>query len=289
MFPVSIGGTRITGTGGLDVPADDSVPSVCACGTTLGLTTSFWEPAALIETVKDPYCFPTIGTGMSGMESGFLGGGVSERNEERSTFQQAHYWIFPVWGLLDMFYDFPCLDTQSPDIAYITEIDPLWNDDLLGFILNPEALLFANPVAQMACMADAVEANLFNADYGVSRMLFWCMGSWGSAYPLTGHTPSSDYTQANAALAARMIYKMSREMLMWDTGTNECGAVPLPIWDKAHYRMHLAKPVRDHVCHPIGKSGLIWAAGKNPPWAGDNFLWMLFKKRLCCAGYDFAS
>jgi hypothetical protein len=35
--------------------------------------------------------------------------------------------------------------TGSIDILYITEIDPLWQDSELTAIINPEAVLFANP------------------------------------------------------------------------------------------------------------------------------------------------
>jgi conjugal transfer pilus assembly protein TraU len=34
------------------------------------------------------------------------------------------------------------------DLAYLTEVDPLWADDELAAILNPEAVLFANVVAK---------------------------------------------------------------------------------------------------------------------------------------------
>ncbi|VEC46219.1 conjugal transfer protein TraU [Klebsiella aerogenes] len=42
------------------------------------------------------------------------------------------------------------------DIAYLSEIDPTWVDSSLTTILNPEAILFANPIAQGACAADAL-------------------------------------------------------------------------------------------------------------------------------------
>ncbi|MEJ2756304.1 MAG: TraU family protein [Gammaproteobacteria bacterium] len=38
-------------------------------------------------------------------------------------------------------------------------------------------------------------------------------------------------------------------------------------------------------CLPIGKPGLLWTAYKNPPTAGDNFAWMLFRKVKCCVEY----
>ena len=287
IFPVKIGGVELRGTD-IDTPPDDISSPVCVCGSPIpkiGITASFWEPARLVETVKDPYCFAMIGMQLSNPQQGFLGGGRSShsQDQEPSTFQQAHWYIFPVWAILDLFLDIPCLDRGGFDIAYITEIDPLWNSDLSSFVLNPEALLFGNPAAQLACVADSVASN---AGYPIDP-LFWCMGSWGSAYPLTGHINSENYIQANAGLGARMIYKLGREALLWDTGSNVCGPTLTPIWVKSHYRMHIVKPVRGSKVHPIGRSGLIWGSAKNPPFgsrgnAADNFLWMVFRKQSCC-------
>jgi conjugal transfer pilus assembly protein TraU len=65
--------------------------------------------------------------------------------------------------------DFPCTEKRDFDLAYMTEVDPLWNDDSLAFIINPEALLFGNPIAQTACVADSVAA----AVYQPIDPLFW--------------------------------------------------------------------------------------------------------------------
>ncbi len=287
IFPFKIGGIPMTDSS-LDSPTEKIKSPVCLCGSNIGLTASFWEPARMVETVKDAYCFNTLGLQMTNPSSGFLDGMSESSKSQKTTFAQAHWYLFPVWSILNLFLDTNCLDTGGFDLAYMTEIDPTWNSDLLGFILNPEALLFANPITQMACMADSIASTV-----GVPLSpLFWCMGSWGSAYPLTGNMGSDSFIQANAGLAARMIYKMARELLLWDTGLNECGAVMMPVWVKENYRMHIMKPRRDSTCHPIGRSGLIWSSMKNPPGgaggnSSDNFNWMIFKKRLCCVGYSF--
>ncbi len=288
IFPIKIAGITIFPSDIVDAP-DPADSPVCVCPAPppifwrIGIPISFYEPARFIETVKDPYCFPSLGFGMSNPSSGFLGGdGSGQRHGSRAdvtTFQQAHYFMFPVWAMLGLLIDFVCVEHSGFDLAYLTEVDPLWNDDMLAFIINPEALLFANPAAQLSCIADSVASN---AGLPLSP-LFWCMGSWGSSYPLSGRVDSNNYVQGNAAIAARMIYKLSRELMICDTGLNLCGCVPTPIWVKHNYRMHVAKPVRDSTCHPIGRSSMIWGYAKNPPFQGDNFLWMVFRKRACCA------
>lgn len=290
IFPVKIGGVTIAKGGGdlsSDTPPDNIKSPVCVCKNTIGLSVSFWEPARISETVKDPYYFPTIGTQLGNSKEGFLYGNSSVNADNgKTTNAQEHWLIFAVWNMLDLFLDFPCLDAEQFDIAYITEVDPTWQDDLLGFILNPEALLFANPIANLACIADSVKANY---NYPLSP-LFWCMGSWGNAYPLTGTAGGNNEVQANAALASRMIFKLGREMLLWDTGVNVCGKVPTPIWIKENYRLQLARPVRGRIV-PIGRSTLLWGSSKNPPFGAggnpaDDFMWIMFRKRVCCAGYS---
>lgn len=287
IFPVSIAGVEIIpGPMENNVPDSSNTP-ICVCPapppifTREGIPVSFWEPARFVETVKDPYCFPSIGESMNDT-NGFLGGGSQEQSNgsvESSTFAQAHYFIYPVWELLQMFVDYACVEHDGFDLAYMTEVDPLWQNDTLAFILQPEAILFANPIAQLACIADSVSTNL-----GISMSpLFWCIGSGGSAYPLTGHVNDDNELMANSTIAARMIYKLAREGLVCDTGLYLCGCVPTPIWVKHNYRIHIAKPVRDFMCHPFGRTGLIWGPYKNPRIKGDNFVWQIFRRRSCCA------
>jgi conjugal transfer pilus assembly protein TraU len=296
IFPVRIGGVTIKGS---NDPSDDPPESVgspvCICGsgvgTKIGIRAGFVEPARLIETVKDPYCFTTLGTQLSNPSQGFLSGENMTRtsgdNVNINTFQQVHWYIFPVWQMLDLFLDVPCLGEKIGfDIAYMSEIDPTHNNGLLTSLLNPEALLFANPVSSLACVADSIAAN---AGYPLDP-LFWCMGSWGGTYPLGGSVGVENYIEGNAAIAAKTIYKMGRTMLLWDPGIDYCGKVPTPIWKKSNYKMHLTKPVRDSQVLPIGRSSLIWGHLKNPPYAAgenssDNFLWILFRKNLCCLSF----
>ena len=285
IFPITLGGITVFDSD-IDSPDDDISSPLCLCGTTFGLSASFWEIARVVETVKNPWCFNLIGADLG--DTGFLGGDSvkTTRKASKNMFAQAHYYMLNVWALLDLFLDIPCLEDTGFDIGYITEVDPLWNDDLLAFILNPEALLFGNPVLQFSCIADSIAANA-----GLPLdVLFWCMGSWGSAYPLTGHISSDSTIQENAALAGRVVYKLIRQYTLADTATNVCGPVLWPIWTKSHYRLQVMRPVRDYTCQPIGRSGLIWGAMKNPPYSAgnnksDNFDWVLVRKKLCCLGY----
>lgn len=285
IFPIKIGGVPI---GGIELPdpGDPANSPVCACPfpppifVRIGIPISYWEPSRFIETVRDPFCFPSLGIAVMPPGAALSGTYAGEGNEQAvKTFAQAHYFIYPPFALLGMFVDWVCVEHSDFDVGYLTEVDPLWNDDLLSAMIQPEALLFANPITQIACMADSVTANA-----GMPlKWLFWCMGSWGSSYPMTGHIPSERKVQSNAAAAARLIYKLNRQGIMHDTAINLCMKTPTPIWVKSNYRLQMAKPINGLQIIPIGRSGILWEAAMNPPFMGDNFLFMVFRKRACCA------
>ena len=285
IFPFKIGGVKIM-SGEYDFP-DAAQSPVCYCPAPppvfmrIGIPVSFWEPARLVETVKDPWCFPSLGMQLTSLDMGTLGGsngGVSAATRSANSFAQAHYWLFPVWSVMELLTDISCLEHSGFDVGYLTEIDPLWNDDSMAAIINPEAAVFGNMIVQLSCMADAAGTV---ARWPLSP-LFWCMGSWGSAYPMTGRVNNAEYVEANAGIAAKLIYKLCRQFMICDTGVYYCACVPTPIWVKHNYVLQAAKPVRSAGCACIGRTSMLWGSGVNKPVGGDNFVWTVFRKRACC-------
>ncbi len=289
IFPIKIGGVTVyPNTSGSPDPPDAANSPACVCPAPppiyyrYGIPISFWEPKALVETVKEPFCSPALG-GSTGSSLGFAAGAGSDHSQGSQTdiytFAQVHYIKFPVWAVLQLLTDLTCFQSGGFDVLFMSEVYPLWSNDTLAAIQNPDAALFANYLSQTACAADGAAANTWLP----LNALYWCMGSWGSAFPLTGHITEETDTQANAGLAARVNFLLSRLGMVQDCGVNMCGCVPTPVWVKTNYRFHVSKPVRDSICHPIGRSSLVWGALKNPPYSGNNFLWVTFRKRVCCA------
>ena len=293
MFPIKLGSIPMQGgVASCDLPVAGGEAPICICPMAappfirVGLSISYWEPARYVETVRDPFCFPSMGgldidPGIASMKTGTDTGLATD--EGTRTFQQAHFITFPVGEILKTAMDKLCFDeTGGLDIFYLSEVDPLWNSDQLSAIIEPEAVLFAdksNVAIQLACAADAATSN-----FGLcsNSSMFWCMGSWGSAYPLTGNVGLENPVQANAAIASRMIFKLGRQGMLCDPGVNVCKCIPTPIWVKHNYRLHAAMPLRDYTCRPIGRTDLDWGAGKSPAFMGNNFVWMIFRKRGCC-------
>lgn len=304
MFPIEIAGVQIKGISswyddpaseGLNIDPDKLRSAICFCKDSsgvyrLGLAVSFWEPARVVETTKVPWCFPTIGAFFGNSEIGRSGkllmNAASREPYSASSYASynSHFYLFDVFPILDLFMDLPCHIPMDLSIAYLSEIDPTWNNDLMSHFFTPEAALFANPAAQVACAADSVSALAW---YPLDA-LFWCVGSWGISYPLAGSANHEDTVVASANIAAKTIYRMARDLQLLDPGIDVCYSIITPVWKKTNYKIHQMKPVRGPLV-PLGRSPLLWEHLKNPPFgtrknAPDNFSWMVFRRVKCCVG-----
>jgi conjugal transfer pilus assembly protein TraU len=284
LFPIKIAGFTIA-KGGADPESVNKL--LCTCGKPLprvGIPVSFWEPARLVDVTRTPYCLVNMG-GISVANTGTRGRGDIEEDQDtvtKKSFYQVHWYTYPVVYWLELLIDFVCLESLSIDLAYVTELDPLWNDDEKNSILNPEALLFGNVIAQAACAADciAVTANL------PLDPLFWCGGCQGSLYPFTGtvdhHTGG---VQASLLIVQKMIARLHREGLLWgymgEAGL--CGKYFMPFIRKSQYRTQMTYPVSNTKnCHPLGHTEIFWGAGKEFPYKGSDFGYLIWRKRDCC-------
>ncbi len=286
-FPMKIGGATVMDFGQEDFDSGISNP-LCACYTPpkVGLSISFYEPARVVEAVRKPYCFPALG-GIT-IDPGISAPAHVQKRGGKS-FYQAHFYISPLFFWLEVVLDNPCLEQGVFDLAYFTELDPLWADSELTFILNPDAILFANPLAQAACAADCVAATTGFP----SNQLFWCAGCQGSMYPLDGWVGNHvGAVQASTLIAQRLTNKMHRELLIWGAHgkSGQCGYYPIPLMDKRAYKTQMIYPIPNtkkedgRCCSPMGRTTVISGAGKEFPYKGEDFAYMLFRKRDCCQG-----
>lgn len=294
ILPISIGSATIGNLGGQEDTDNPSNP-LCSCGVnpTLGLAIGFWEPARHVEAVRKPFCLAALG-GID-LDPGIPAPAAarttrSEGDGDGGAFYQAHFYTNPVLFWLEVVTDFPCLERGAFDLAYLTEVDPLWNDDELTLILHPEAVLFANPLAVAACAADCVAAT---AGFGIAGM-FWCAGCQGGLYPLDGQVPYHGGGVRSAALIAqRLTAKLHRELIAWGWHGRPglCGPYFLPVMDKTAYKTQLTFPVANtakeagRCCQPFGRTTIVWGAGKEIPVRGEDFAFLLFRKRNCCVGF----
>jgi conjugal transfer pilus assembly protein TraU len=290
-LPISIGGVNVYRSSQEDSANPSGVACTCTNPPTVGVKFGFWEASRRIDITRSPYCMVSLGTSFDFGISAPTGE-VKQHPEDltKTSFYQAHWYIDPLFAILGIVTDNPCLEVKAFDIAYMTEIDPTWNEDELTLLLNPEVFLFSNPVTQAACAADCVAAN---ADFGLNS-LFWCAGCNGSIYPFNGRVQAhiSGY-QASALIAQRFTAKMHREGLMYGKTGNEglCGLYLNPVMKKEQYKFQMLYPVAQtekidgKCCQPFGRTTSIYGAGKEIPYLED-FAIELFSKRTCCLGFN---
>ena len=252
----------------------------------IGILWSYWEPYVAIDTVSTPFYSPFLGmpTGSSALYA--LGGTNASQDAASSanevTFSQAHVHPIPFLNWLPLMcnrWDFP---------TWMTEFDPQWNFDELSMLIHPEAALYANPAMQLACQADAVATNV---GYPIDSMP-WCVGSGGSAYPMTGTVQNDEITQANNTAAARLIYKLNRLHMVCDPALSPCGCVSPSTWVKSHYKTHVSRPGSRRPARPFGVTSELYNSGLNVPFVGgglgseDEYLWTVYRRQFCCTCCD---
>ncbi|MFH4170736.1 TraU family protein, partial [Acinetobacter baumannii] len=125
----------------------------CSCAIPriyLGIQTGFWEPVRRVDVTRTPYCMVSLGTELDVGVEAPEGEVRLHDDNNRHSFYQAHWYTDPIMMWLEVIYEHPCTETGYFDIGYMTELDPMWNDDELSAILSPEAALFTNPLTQAA-------------------------------------------------------------------------------------------------------------------------------------------
>jgi conjugal transfer pilus assembly protein TraU len=276
----------------------------------------------IIETVKDPYCMITTGEdngssdggigsggnggmpgggGLDGGDDGDSGDGTGDTadsrwggldelawgthsdtggQEDHSVFQQVHITLPDYIMQSIMQIDNRCWHSSIGNpMDYISEDDAAWQDDTIAATTYPLTELAADYEMQMACIADSATSQL-----GIPNpLLYWCMGAWGSTYPMSGHVNNDEYISGNAALAARAIYVGGRTGRIYDAATYYCYAGPMPLWIKNYFKLQPIRPDHRDGLIPIGLSSAVWGGDMNAEAdCMDNFAWVLWRKRWCC-------
>lgn len=248
----------------------------------IGLAIGYWEPMALTDVTRSPGCMVNLGFSLPAFGKTAQGTAKKDEKQVNGAFYHVHWYKYPLTYWLNIITSLGCLEGGDLDIAYLSEIDPTWTDSSLTTILNPEAVIFANPIAQGACAADAI-ASAFNMPLDV---LFWCAGSQGSMYPFNGWVSNeSSPLQSSLLVSERMAFKLHRQgMIMETIGKNNavCNEYPSPILPKERWRYQMVNMYPDSgQCHPFGRSVTRWETGKNPPNTKKNFGYLMWRKRNC--------
>ncbi len=282
VFPITVSGINVTPG---EKELSKSPKRFCICpGFKMGIPLTFWEPLYLVDVTRHAYKLLGIGGISIGRESVKNRGsvGIIADGPSQNSFYHVHFYQYPIFALLKLFTDFTCVEKGTFDVPYFSELDLMWNDDQFSLITNAEAGLFSNPLAQTACISDCLSSSSGKP----LDPLFWCAGCQGSLYPFTGTVAHHEGPiQASSLLVYRLIAKLHRSFLLKGyEEDNFCEAEYLPIIKKSQYKIQLAYPIPQTKgpCIPLGKTDLLWGIGKSYPYGGEDFVYLIWKKKHCC-------
>lgn len=250
MYPMTIMGAKM---GNNSDPPLMHVDAICQCTSyeteepVMGVGFTYWQPNYLAEIEKIAGCSASLGgqqilSGYKKLNSsqGFYS---PDKGAAVSTRMQMHFYDYPLFDFFDEFKEMSCYSSNGFNLTEMSEIDSTWQDDEWGGIFNPEAGLLAGKTAQYSCVVDSVAATIWHP----LDVLFWCAGSWGGIYPMTGNANQSLYPfQLNQLVLAKYIARQHRLGMLYQTiGPDAvCQAHPNPIWIKSEYRVNQVWPIR---------------------------------------------
>lgn len=294
VMPITIAGIPIDYTG--NQRDMNSAPNdfVCTCGTDVGVPLGFFEPARMVDVTHNAYCMVGLG-GIPLGQSGFTGWDTngyvdkdSATSPQESAFYQAHLYANPLLYVLGLLMDSPCVEQQGYDVAYITEADPTWNDAELANLMSPDSYLYGSLPAVMACGADCLLATTNMP----SNVMHWCVGCQGTMYPFMGevshHTSTID---SSSLIMTRLMAKMHRQggSFGYYGKSGFCGGFIQPVMNKQQYKYSMTYPIPQTrgaggstCCQPLGHTTWLWGAGRYFPVEGEQYNYMLYRKRDCC-------
>jgi len=282
---------------------------LCSCSTSgklkVGLHFQVAEPIAFIEVPRRAWEFPCLGHRRNDL--------AVRRNDgtnqsEGASKVNVHYIKYPVFGVLNIVMDYLCVD-KGTDFDFVptglSELNPLIWDDKLAALIQPWKLLFASPTAQITCLADCVATSTApEMAEAIRNSMFWCAGCWGTIYPDTTTSYGLNAVQESGLIATRILDTMheSAQLFLYKETSGlsfiasamgigissfdvKCQPFYFPAIVKSQYWLNLAYPAPEKAI-PIGDWSLKWALMKSRP-GEENFVWVVWRIRDCCVGFQF--
>ena len=288
IFPVKIASARV-GKG--TIPKASAQNPMCVCPGAFGIpspgvTVGMWNPARLIEFTRDPGCSPVLNGAVlpsrNRADLGTHGEGVNDAGD--LAFYNYHYFSFPLLSMLDLGFLTRCAsgDYSSMDLMYLSELDPTWKKEKLAALTAPESALFANAPAVASCAADAAASQTGEP----LDAMFWCLGAWGTMYPLAGYTLASGSINENTSeLTGRVIMALHRRGLAVRTmGSGSlCAWHPEPFMPKSMYRYSMIFPrPESRSNHGTGVSTMLTGGDRQIPGTGEDPVYLIWRFEECC-------
>lgn len=289
MLPIRIAGAAIGG-GAADYPEEAVDEAVCACRQQgdllprIGYTLGFWQPIRLLELVRTRGCLLSLNGAATALgEASHLGTrGTGEIGVDNTAFYHYHYYAFPLLQILGLLNKDICFNQEylSLDMLYASEIDPTWNYPEIAALVFPETRWFATPQAVLGCAADT----LAHGAQRTSKSMFWCAGSWGTVYPVSGYDHGiGSGARITSLLATRALTASHRRGFEPQTvGKGAlCSTSTETTFNSDQYRFTMLYPIAEDGKHPVGASTLTWGEATNT----SDAVYMVWRWRDCCSSF----
>jgi len=246
-----------------------------------GTLYEFWEPIRIMETVKDPGCMLTEGDDDDVNYPMQYGVGNDTGNTDPPVIFQNVHIVLPDFLLESIVKnDARCWHVSvGRTDTYFSEGDTAWNNDALAAVEFPETEVYGTFSAVLTCPQDAVMSQ-----FGTPIDVYpWCLGSWGNTFPIVGRVGTDDYTTAQLVVAARALLMGGQEGWIFDTASYYCYPGPMITFIKSYFKFQPVRPVKRNQLISMGLSAMAWGSALNTSLTcGDNFAWVLWRKRSCC-------
>ena len=291
IFPIAIGPVK---QGSVHLPdTDPNTEMFCLCHQgiipTMGLRMSYWEPIGIVEVTRTPGCFPNLWGMQLPFDRKKIAGVDQPGGSLSSSFYHVHYYTYPILSrLMPQFFDGSCHTKEDFDLLYTSEGDATWSDAIASNRLFPESTVFADPLravmGEAACSTDALSAEI---GLPIDK-LYYCAGSQGFMYPLTGFVSAhTSFVQAATLLAERVVFKLHRLGRISDTDSHHvCGTHIDWLMKKSRYRYQMLYPIHQPICAPFGRSTLTWNKNNrrlhDMSKIGDVAVFLIWRKKNCC-------
>lgn len=288
-FPLTIGSINVI-RGQHPDTANPNQP-ICHCGSNpfkgWGLATGYWEPTILVDITRHPYCLVNLGgvklPKIIEAGEGDIGNYSSSENH---SFYYFHYYSFPA---MSWFLNMACEEDSGFGLRMLSELDPTWNDEKLNAVLYPEigpvvSQIMANPVVLEATNTSDCVAATAHLPFD---SIYWNAGCQGSLYPLEGAIQEhADSIQASTLISERALLLLHRLGLVQDSDKNNlCRENYTAYLPKSRYRYQLVNPKAAKDCYPLGHSTATWSSEFVTSDSSEDYGYILWKKRNCCARY----
>lgn len=263
-----------------------------------GIKARFFEPIGFTEITDVPNYFPCFqkkSPNIAKQKKRGVARAPGNVKHDVGTYRNGHFIFYPVFSVLNIFLDKLCVSRGSIALPFIGEIEPEWYSDFVAASMRPDFALYANPVAQAACIADCGAAIAKEA----RDSLYWCNGCWTSSQVNNGHISGKNEIEEAATLSVRLLQWVAMTGRMrqtetlnskppfLDTGQNAekiaCGEPEyFPLLVKHAFALQPAYPVSTSAVR-LGDTPLKWGNFKTVP-SYDERVFTVWRRRFCCIG-----